>query len=65
MCAETILGEFAQGVCYQIGHCILCEPVNVETESRDFSDLEAELVYKWQYVPIFLPTCIYKGTSLF
>ena len=27
---------------------ILCEPVNVETESRNFSDLEAQRVYRWQ-----------------
>ena len=27
---------------------ILCEPANVETESRNFLDLEAQRVYRWQ-----------------
>ena len=33
MCADTTLGEFA--ICLVL--VILCEPVNVETESRNFS----------------------------
>ena len=27
---------------------ILCEPVNVETERRNFSALEVQRVYRWQ-----------------
>ena len=42
MCAETTLGEFAISLVL----VILCEPVNVETESRNFSDLEAQRVYR-------------------
>ena len=42
MCAETTLGEFAISLVL----VILCEPVNVETESRNFSVLEAQRVYK-------------------
>ena len=26
----------------------LCEPVNVETESKNFSALEGQHVYRWQ-----------------
>ena len=26
----------------------LCEPVNVETESRNFLDLEVRPIYRWQ-----------------
>ena len=41
---------------------ISCEPVYVETESRNFSDLEAQLFTDGNKtitpVPIFLPTCI-------
>ena len=44
MCAETTLGEFA----IRLVLVFLCEPVNVETESRNFSDLEAQRVYRWQ-----------------
>ena len=44
MCAETTPGEFA--IRLILG--ILCEPVNVETESRNFSDLEVQRVYRWQ-----------------
>ena len=44
MCAETTLGEFAISLVLVIS----CEPVNVETESRKFSALEAQRVYRWQ-----------------
>ena len=27
---------------------VLCEPVNVKTESRDFLALEVQHVYRWQ-----------------
>ena len=43
VCAETTLGEFA----IRFFLVISCEPVNVETESRNFSDLEGQLVYRW------------------
>ena len=39
--------DHSRGVCYQI-LVVLCEPVNVETESRNFSDLGAQSVYRWQ-----------------
>ena len=38
MCAETTLGEFAISLVLVIS----CEPVNVETERRNYSDLEAQ-----------------------
>ena len=41
MCAETTLCEFAISLVL----VILCEPVHVETESKNFSDLEAQRVY--------------------
>ena len=44
MCAENSLGEFATSLVLVIS----CEPVNVETESRNFLDLEAQRVYRWQ-----------------
>ena len=44
MCAETTLRELA----IRLILVILCEPVNVETESRNISDLEAQGVYRWQ-----------------
>ena len=44
MCAETPLGEFAISLVLVIS----CEPVNIETENRNFSDLEVQLVYRWQ-----------------
>ena len=40
MCAETTLGEFAISLIL----VILCEPVNVKTESRNFLALEAQRV---------------------
>ena len=43
MCAETTLWEFA--ICLIL--IISCEPVNVETESRNFTGLEAHRVYRW------------------
>ena len=57
--------EFA--ICWVL--FILCEPVNVETESRNFLALERQHVYKLSMsggnetdipVPIFWPTCIGK-----
>ena len=44
MCTETTLGELAISLILVIS----CEPVNVETESRNFSDLEVQRVYRWQ-----------------
>ena len=44
MCAETTLEEFAISLVLVIS----CEPVIVETESRNFSDLEAQRVYRWR-----------------
>ena len=44
MCSETTPGEFASGLFLVIS----CEPVNVETESRNFSDLNGQCVYRWQ-----------------
>ena len=43
-CAETTLGEFA----ISLVHVISCEPVDAETDSRNFSTLEAQCVYRWQ-----------------
>ena len=43
MYAETTLWESA----ISLALVILCEPVNVETESRNFSALEAQRVYRW------------------
>ena len=40
MCAE----KFA----ISLGLVISCEPVDVENESRNFSALEAQRVYRWQ-----------------
>ena len=40
-CVETTLREFA----IKLVLVILCEPDNVETESRNFSDLEVQRVY--------------------
>ena len=63
-----IVREFAIGLVLVIS----CEPVKVEKESRNFSALEAQHVYKLSMsggnetgipVPIFWPTCI--GTSPF
>ena len=42
MCAETTLGEFAISLVL----VILCEPVNVETESRTLSALEVQRDYR-------------------
>ena len=61
MCAETTLCEFAIWLVLVIS----CESVNVETESRNFSDLEAQHDKTIIPVPIFLPMCIYIGTWLF
>ena len=44
MCAETTLRAFA----IRLILVILCEQIKVETESRNFLDLEAEHVYRWQ-----------------
>ena len=44
VCAETTLGEFFISLVL----VILCEPVNLEPESRNFSALEAQRVYRWQ-----------------
>ena len=44
MCAETTLGDFAISLVLVIS----CEPVNMEIKSRNFSDLEAQPVYRWQ-----------------
>ena len=44
MCAETTLGEFATSLILVIS----CEPVNVETESRNFFTFEAQHVYRCQ-----------------
>ena len=44
MCAETTLEEFA----IRLVLVVLCEPVIVETESRNFFDLEAQRVYRGQ-----------------
>ena len=60
-CVETTLREFA----IKLVLVILCEPDNVEAESRNFSDLEVQRVYTIIPVPLFLPTYIYIGTSLF
>ena len=58
------VGEFA------ISLVITCEHIKVETESRNFSALEAQRVYKLAMsdgnetgisVPILWPKCIYKG----
>ena len=57
MCPETTLGEFAISLVLVIS----LEPVNVETESRNFSALEAQRVYRCKTiipVPIFLHTCM-------
>ena len=40
MCAETTLGEFAISLVLVIS----CQPVNVETEISNFSDLEVQRV---------------------
>ena len=65
-CAETPLGEFAISLVLVIS----CEPVNVETESMNFSSLEVQRVAMFTDgnksiipVPIFLPMCL--GTSPF
>ena len=42
MCTENTLGEFATSLVL----VILCEPFNVESESRNFLDLEAQSVYR-------------------
>ena len=44
MCAETTIGEFAISLVLVIS----CEPVSVETESRNFSALEGQHIYRWQ-----------------
>ena len=44
MCAETTLREFDDSLVLVIS----CEPVNVETERRNLSVLEAQRVYRWQ-----------------
>ena len=44
MCTETTIREFA----IRLVLVISCEPANVETESRNFSDLEEQCVYRWQ-----------------
>ena len=66
MCTEATLEEYAISLVLVIS----CEPVKVESESRNFS--EEQRVYRWQLkqasgfpVPIFLPTCIYIGTLPF
>ena len=42
------------------------EPVNVENERRNFSDIEDQrLQMAIELQQSSLPTCIYKGTSLF
>ena len=76
--------SFLRNACFQKNLCavcelvmglvlvISCEPVKVETETRNFSALEAQRVYKLSMsggnetgipVPIFCPTSI--GTSPF
>ena len=53
MCAETTLGEFAISLVFVIS----CEPVDVETESRNFSALEAQRVYNKTIIP-FQYSCL-------
>ena len=59
MCAETTLGEFT----IRLILVILCEPVNVETESRNFLDVGNKIIIP---VPIFLPygPCILSAMIL-
>ena len=63
MCAETTLGKFAISLVLVIS----CEPVNVETESKNFSALKRSMFTDGNKtiisVPVFLPTCI--GTLTF
>ena len=66
MYAEVTLGVFAISLVLVIS----CEPVKVESERRNF--LEEQHLYRSAIkqsfgflVPIFLPTCIYIGTSPF
>ena len=47
MCAETTLWEFASSLFLRL--VISCEPVSVKTESRNFSVLDAQRVYRWQW----------------
>ena len=65
MCAESTLGEFA----ISLALVNMCEPVNEETESRNFSDLEVQplqMAIKVQQSSLFqYSMCIYKGTSPF
>ena len=59
MCTGTTLGEFT----IRLIHVILCEPVNVETESRNFLDAGNKTIIP---VPIFLPygPCILSAMIL-
>ena len=59
LCAETALGEFAISLVLVIS----CEAIKVETESRNFSALEVQLVFGCISIPILVPACI--GTSPF
>ena len=54
MCAEATLREFAISLVLVIS----CEPVNVETENRNFNKTIIPF-------PIFLPTCVYIETLPF
>ena len=65
MCTETTFGEFAISLVLVIS----CEPVNVETESRKTLNWKCSMFIDGNKtiipVPIFQPTCIKTGTSLF
>ena len=65
MCPESTLGEFA----ISLPLVNMCEPVNEETESRNFSDLEVQplqmaINVQQSYLSQY-STWIYKGTSSF
>ena len=40
--------DHSPGVAIRLILVIFCQAVNVETESRILSDLEAQRVYRWQ-----------------
>ena len=65
MRAETTLREFAISLVLVIS----CEPVNVETESRNFSALKAQRVYRMaiKQSSLFQYSCLraFIGTSPF
>ena len=63
MCAETTLGEFAISLVLVIScEPILCEPVYVETESRNVSFLEAQLVNFTDDNKTIIPVTIFLPT---